>query len=57
MEMNQWFARDDRGVKVVLGFEKGMNKKAMEGMKIFLSEVWAKREKSLAEREIRGGQV
>jgi hypothetical protein len=57
MEMNQWFARDDRGVKVVLGFEKGMNKKAMDGMKIFLSEVWAKRGKSLAEREIRGGQV
>jgi hypothetical protein len=51
MEMNEWFARDDRGVRVIMGFEKGMSGRAMEGMKTYLSEVWAVRDRFLAGRE------
>jgi hypothetical protein len=50
-------SQSDRGVRVVLGFERGMNRIAMEGIKIYHSEVWVKRERFLVEREPRGGQV
>jgi hypothetical protein len=53
---NEWFAREDQGISVVLGFESGMNERCMCAVKVYLSELWSVRERHLSQRVLVGGR-
>jgi hypothetical protein len=36
--MNEWFAMEDHGIRIVLGFENGMSERCMDAVKVYLSQ-------------------